>query len=77
VEVSRELYAPEDLSPGRFPRSHWIGGWVGPKTGQPKSVEHFSELKLADEQTRDIPVMFSFFALDAHENHFSEVCSYI
>jgi hypothetical protein len=32
--VSGQLHAPAALPPGKDPsRTHWIGGWVGPRTG--------------------------------------------
>jgi hypothetical protein len=32
--MSYQLYAPAALPPGKEPPgSHWIGGWVGPRTG--------------------------------------------
>jgi len=32
--VSSQLHAPTALPPKeRTPGTHWIGGWVGPKTG--------------------------------------------
>jgi hypothetical protein len=32
MEVSGQLHAPAALSPReRAPRTHWIGGWVGPR----------------------------------------------
>jgi hypothetical protein len=33
LEVSAQLHAPATLPPGeRAPGTHWIGGWVGPRT---------------------------------------------
>jgi hypothetical protein len=34
MEVSGQLHSPAALTPGKEPRgAHWIGGWVGPRTG--------------------------------------------
>jgi hypothetical protein len=34
MEASGQLHAPAALPPGeRAPGTHWIGGWVGPRTG--------------------------------------------
>jgi hypothetical protein len=33
-KVSGQLHAPAALPPGKEPpRTHWIGGWVGPRAG--------------------------------------------
>jgi hypothetical protein len=34
LEVSGQLHAPAALLPGTAPGTHWIGGWMGPRTGQ-------------------------------------------
>jgi hypothetical protein len=35
MQVSGQLHAPAALPPGkRVPGTHWIGGWVGPRTAQ-------------------------------------------
>jgi hypothetical protein len=31
--VSGHLHAPATLPPGKSPGTHWIGDWVGPRTG--------------------------------------------
>jgi hypothetical protein len=31
--MSGQLHAPAALIPGKNPRTHWIGGWVGPRDG--------------------------------------------
>jgi len=34
MEVSGQLHAPATSHPGeRYPGTHWLGGWVGPRTG--------------------------------------------
>jgi hypothetical protein len=34
MEVSGQLHAPVSLPPGKEPPgTHWIGGWVGPRSG--------------------------------------------
>jgi hypothetical protein len=40
MEVSGQLHAPAALTPGKEPpRSHWIGGWVGPRAGLDRVVK--------------------------------------
>jgi hypothetical protein len=31
--VGGQLHAPAALTPGKRPGTHFIGGWVGPRTG--------------------------------------------
>jgi hypothetical protein len=32
--VSGQLHVPDSFTPGeRAPGTHWMGGWVGPRTG--------------------------------------------
>jgi hypothetical protein len=33
MEVSGQLHASAGLLPGTASRTHWIGGWVGPRAG--------------------------------------------
>jgi hypothetical protein len=33
MEMSGQFQAPAALAPGRDPRTHWIGDWVGPRAG--------------------------------------------
>jgi hypothetical protein len=33
LEVSGQLHAPAALPQGEALRSHWLGGWVGPRAG--------------------------------------------
>jgi len=33
MEVSGQLHAPDTLSPAKVPGTHWIGCWVGLRTG--------------------------------------------
>jgi len=33
MEVSAQFQAPDALTPGKVPGTHWRGGWVGPKAG--------------------------------------------
>jgi hypothetical protein len=32
VEVSGQLHAPAALPPEKTPRTHWIGGWMDPRS---------------------------------------------
>ena len=33
MRVGGQLHAPAALPPGKRPGTHFIGGWVGPRTG--------------------------------------------
>jgi hypothetical protein len=44
MEVSGQLYSPADLPLKRSPGTHWIGGWVGPRTG----LDDHGEEKILD-----------------------------
>jgi hypothetical protein len=50
MEVSGQFHAPAALPPVKPPGTHWIGGWVGPRTGLDAVVK-----KIARTQTSDHP----------------------
>jgi hypothetical protein len=33
MDVGCEIHAPGPILPGKYPATHWIGGWVGPRAG--------------------------------------------
>jgi len=52
MEVSDQIHAPAALSPGKGPlRTHWIGGWVGPRAGLDAMVKR----KIPSPQHRSLP----------------------
>jgi hypothetical protein len=55
MEMSGQLHAPVDLPLGKKnpPVAHWIGGWVGPRTGLDK-VERRKILPLPVKHVRNI-----------------------
>jgi hypothetical protein len=65
MEVSGQLHAQAALCPGkRAPSTHWIGGWVGPRTGLDTVVKRNSKPPLRLEPTIIQPAVAQRYATE-------------
>jgi hypothetical protein len=52
MEVSGQFRAPVTLLPGKDIGTHWVEGWLGPKTGLDAVMKRTSSMSLPGDESR-------------------------